>query len=68
MTVLGDERNLSVKFRSEPPLPEEDILSLLTLGVTLSTTRDLQDNDLESVTSMSIGSLLIDQFGINEGT
>ena len=67
MTVLGDERNLSVKFRSEPPLPEEDILSLLTLGVTLSTTRDLQDNDLESVTSMSIGSLLIDQFGINEG-
>jgi translocation and assembly module TamB len=67
MEISGDVKNLNVSFRSDPPLAESDILSLLTLGITLDTTRDLQDSDLESVTSMSLGSLLIDQFGINQG-
>ena len=67
MEIVGDVKNLSVSFRSDPPLPEPDILSLLTLGITMDTSRDLQDSDLESVTSMSLGSLLIDQFGINQG-
>ena len=67
MALNGDLKNLSVDFRSDPPLAEPDILSLLTLGITLDTSRELQDSELESVTSMSIGSLLIDQFGINQG-
>jgi len=67
MEINGDVKNLNVAFRSDPPLAEPDILSLLTLGITLDTTKDLQDSELESVTSMSLGSLLIDQFGINQG-
>ena len=67
MEINGDLKNLNVKFRSDPPLAEPDILSLLTLGITLDTSRELQDSELESVTSMSLGSLLIDQFGINQG-
>jgi len=56
----------SVNFRSEPTLPQEDILSLLTIGVTSQVSKNLQSSDLEAVTSMSVGSVLLDQFGINE--
>ena len=35
MEINGDVKNLSVSFRSDPPLAENDILSLLTLGITL---------------------------------
>ena len=58
--------NLIVNFHSEPALAQEDILSLLTIGVTSQVSKNLQSSDLEAVTSMSLGSILMDQFGISE--
>ncbi|MBI2521596.1 MAG: translocation/assembly module TamB domain-containing protein [Bdellovibrio sp.] len=58
--------NLTVNFHSEPMLAQEDILSLLTIGVTSQVSKNLQSSDLEAVTSMSLGSILMDQFGVSE--
>jgi len=58
--------NLNVNFHSEPVLAQEDILSLLTIGVTSQVSKNLQSSDLEAVTSLSLGSILMDQFGVSE--
>jgi translocation and assembly module TamB len=65
--VVGNENNISVNFRSQPPLPQEDLLSLLTLGVPLNVSKNLGSSDLRSVTGVGVGNILFDQFGLNEG-
>ena len=65
--VVGDPQNFSVKYKSEPNLKREDILSLLTIGVTANSSRDLKDSDLESVTTLGISSIIADQLQIDKG-
>jgi len=67
ISANGRGRDLDFKLSSEPTLGQEDILSLLTLGVTSQTSKNLQAKDRESLTSIGIGSLIMDQFQINEG-
>ena len=65
--VAGKTENLGITLNSDPSLSQEDILSLLTIGITSDKSRKLQDSDRQSITSIGIGSLLIDQFQLNEG-
>ena len=67
IAAKGRGRDLDFKLSSEPSLSQEDILSLLTLGVTSQASKSLQAKDRESLTSIGIGSLIMDQFQINEG-
>lgn len=67
VNVSGKTENLGISLNSEPSLSQEDILSLLTIGITSDKSKKLQDSDRQSITSIGIGSLLIDQFQLNEG-
>lgn len=55
-----------ITLSSEPNLAQEDLLSLLTLGVTSDMSKNLEASDRKSVTTVSIGALLVDQLKINE--
>lgn len=66
LNLRGPTDNLNVEMSSNPPLPQEDILSLLTLGVTSDVSRNLGERQRQSVTTLSIGSLIIDQLKINQ--
>lgn len=67
LSVDGKTEKLDVGLRSDPPLAKEDILSLLTIGVTSETTKKLGDSDRQAVTSVGLGTLLADQFKLNQG-
>ncbi|MBX9766164.1 MAG: translocation/assembly module TamB, partial [Bdellovibrionales bacterium] len=69
MLAQGSSKNLSIQLRSQPPLSEQDIISLLALGVT---TNDLQNqgysktqsdqlNILEKQQSLELGSAILSQ-------
>lgn len=64
-SIIGDLKNLNINFMSDPPLAQEDIFSLLAIGVTLKKTRNLGANAINNVTSLGLGSFLLDQTGIN---
>ncbi len=66
ISVAGPSDSMKVEMASNPPLSQEDILSLLTLGVTSDVSRNLGDRQRQSVTTLSIGTLLIDQLRINQ--
>lgn len=66
ISLNGPADNLAVDMSSNPPLVQEDILSLLTLGVTNDVSRNLGDRQRQSVTTLSIGSLIMDQLKINQ--
>lgn len=66
ISLNGPADNLTVEMSSNPPLVQEDILSLLTLGVTNDVSRNLGDRQRQSVTTLSIGSLIMDQLKINQ--
>jgi translocation and assembly module TamB len=63
--IVGDLKNLNINFISDPPLAQEDIFSLLAIGVTLKKTRNLGASAINNVTSLGLGSFLLDQTGIN---
>jgi translocation and assembly module TamB len=67
LTVNGAADSMSMTLESSPSLPQEDILSLLTLGVTSDVSRQLGQSEMRSVTNLSIGSLIVDQLQINKG-
>jgi translocation and assembly module TamB len=67
LDVSGRNDKFTLNLSSDPYLSEDDIFSLLTLGLTSDMSKELGDKDLQSVTSVGIGSLLADQFKINEG-
>lgn len=69
LLAQGSSKNLSIQLRSQPPLSEQDIISLLALGVT---TNDLQNqgfnlsqreqlNVLEKQQSLELGSAILSQ-------
>jgi translocation and assembly module TamB len=66
VSVRGAADSLNVEMGSNPSLGQEDILSLLTLGVTNDVSKNLGEEERQSVTTLSIGSLLVDQLKINQ--
>lgn len=66
INLNGPADNMNVEMTSNPPLSQEDILSLLTLGVTSDVSRNLGERQRQSVTTLSIGSLIMDQLKINQ--
>ena len=67
MAIKGKASNYNIDLTSTPVLSREDILSLLTLGFTGEISKNLEDQERESLSSVGIGSLLFDKFQINQG-
>lgn len=66
LDISGPIEKSAINLSSEPPLAQEDLVSLLTLGVTSDMSKNLEASDRKSVTTVGIGTLLVDQLKINE--
>ena len=66
LDISGSIEKTNIALSSEPALSPEDLLSLLTLGVTNDMSKNLEARDRTSVTTVGIGTLLVDQLKINE--
>lgn len=66
LLATGEVSRLRIDLSSNPALSQEDIVSLLTLGVTSDVSKGLQDKDRTSITTIGVGSLLFDQLKINQ--
>ncbi len=66
LDITGSIEKSNINLSSEPPLAQEDLLSLLTLGVTSDMSKNLEASDRKSVTTVGLGTLLVDQLKINE--
>ncbi len=66
LDISGSIEKSNISLTSEPPLAQEDLVSLLTLGVTSDMSKNLEASDRRSVTTVGIGTLLVDQLKINE--
>jgi translocation and assembly module TamB len=66
LDISGSIETTQISLSSEPPLAQEDLVALLTLGVTSDMSKNLEANDRKSVTTVGIGTLLVDQLKINE--
>jgi translocation and assembly module TamB len=64
--LSGKIDKLNINLSSEPALTQEDLLSLLTLGVTSDMSKNLEATERKFVTTVGIGTLLVDQLKINE--
>jgi translocation and assembly module TamB len=67
LSVGGTANQLTINLESEPYLSKEDILSLLTLGYTADISKNLKEKDRQSVTTIGLGTLIVDQLRLNEG-
>ena len=67
LNVFGDVESTQVELSSVPLLPQQDILSLLALGVTTGMDKDLDEKDRQSITTLSFGSLVVEQLKLHEG-
>ncbi|EQC43320.1 translocation/assembly module TamB domain-containing protein [Bacteriovorax sp. Seq25_V] len=67
MDVVGSEEDLKINMESNPSLSKEDIFSLLALGVTSDFTKNLEEKDRASLTTIGLGTLIVDQLKINDG-
>ena len=67
LNVSGDFESTEVKLNSTPPLSQQDIISLLALGVTSNMNKDLNEKDRQSITTLSFGSLVVEQLKLHEG-
>lgn len=66
LDLSGSISKVNVDLSSEPALSKEDLLSLLTLGVTSDMSKNLEASERKFVTTVGIGTLLVDQLKINE--
>ncbi|GAB4010249.1 MAG: hypothetical protein Fur0010_02470 [Bdellovibrio sp.] len=66
LLASGEVSRLRIDLSSNPSLSQEDIVSLLTLGVTSDVSKALSDKERTSITTMGVGSLLFDQLKINQ--
>ncbi len=66
LDLSGSISKVNVDLSSEPALSREDLLSLLTLGVTSDMSKNLEASERRFVTTVGIGTLLVDQLKINE--
>ena len=61
VTVTGTPARLTVNYRSEPPLPQSDIIALLALGRTRQESEQLQQESVQSQFSGDASSLILNQ-------
>ena len=66
LDLRGKTKELDFLLKSEPPLSQQDILSLLTLGVTSEKKDKLDESDKQSIISVGLGSLLADQLKLGK--
>ncbi len=66
LDLSGSISNVNIDLSSEPVLSKEDLLSLLTLGYTSDISKNLEAAERRFVTTVGIGTLLVDQLKINE--
>lgn len=66
LDISGTIENTQISLSSEPALAQEDLVSLLTIGVTSDMSKNLDVGDRNKVTTVGIGTLLVDQLKINE--
>ena len=66
LDLSGSISKVNIDLSSEPALSKEDLLSLLTLGVTSDMSKNLEASERRFVTTVGIGTLLVDQLKINE--
>ena len=65
--VTGKSDNVAIALSSDPFLSQEDILSLLAIGVTSDISRGLGETGRRSMTSLGLGTLIMDQMKLNQG-
>ncbi|MBH47625.1 MAG: hypothetical protein CME71_05595 [Halobacteriovorax sp.] len=61
LLVNGAADQMNIVLSSDPALPQDEIVSLLTLGITSDISRNLNEEDRRSITTMSLGGFLFDQ-------
>jgi translocation and assembly module TamB len=61
LTVTGTPDRLNVNYRSEPPLPKSDIISLLALGRTSEESEQLQQQSGQNALSDEATAMIINQ-------
>ena len=66
LDIFGTLDKTNINLSSEPALAQEDLVSLLTLGVTSDISKNLEASERKSVTTLGIGALLFEQLKINE--
>ena len=66
LRIFGYQDDFAMELRSNPSLPEKEILSLLVWGVTSESASLLSEDDRNSVASLGIGSLIFERFRINQ--
>ena len=66
LSIIGNADNLKLNLKSEPVLAQKDIFSLITFGYTSDISNNLDEDQRQFLTTMSLGSLLIDQLQIGK--
>ena len=66
LDLKGTPQELKLLLKSDPSLSQQDILSLLTLGITREKSDQLEESDKQSVISVGLGNLLADQLEIGK--
>lgn len=64
--VIGPLDKYNVLLTSSPPLESEDIFSLITFGYLQTSTQTVSQKSQENLTSLGVGSLLLDQLKIRD--
>jgi translocation and assembly module TamB len=67
LDVFGSLDQIDAQLSSRPALAQEDLLSLVTLGLTPDISRSLNQQERDSVASVGVGNLLVEQLKLNQG-
>lgn len=66
LKIFGQSNSPDFGLSSEPPLSENDILSLVAFGYTDNLSNNLSSQERESITQTGVGSVIFDRLKINE--
>ena len=67
LLVQGPSSNPLIKLSSVPPLPDQEIISLLALGVTSQKLEQSQSRDQATRVGYEAGAVFLNQIGLNRG-
>ena len=67
LLVQGPSSNPQIKLSSIPPLPDQEIISLLALGVTSEKLEQSQSRDQATRVGYEAGAVFLNQIGLNKG-
>ncbi|MBF0361405.1 MAG: translocation/assembly module TamB domain-containing protein [Oligoflexia bacterium] len=62
MSIYGRATDFAVNLTSTPPLPKQEIMSLMMLGFTGDVSKKLSDEERQAVASVGIGGILFEKF------